>query len=359
MNHDAEHLPGHQQIGLRIGDGHSPKTDSEPTGLLEVQEITGSVVRLSPETPSAPKVPREVTFLKKEDVTPKDTRPGESSDWGVAPKHSSLRWLLGTGLAVVLLVIGAMTLLPHINKSNAHPSHGQRRLKVESGMTKSAEALNDMLTRQPEAEQVFHRFATATIIDDFLPLVRDSDALASLIRSHPHSPKVKKSWLPSGNCRWNVFEMGDRVYGILEGSLPDFSTFTAYMTVSNKRLHLDWKATTGFGSATFDELSKGQGDASEIRAWIQPSQFYTVAFPESDYLCFILDSPRRDSSIWCYVRRKSTAADTVAGIFQSGGILPASSGFQKVTLRLSREQTGALPNQWTVEELLHKDWITP
>jgi hypothetical protein len=145
----------------------------------------------------------------------------------------------------------------------------------------------------------------------------------------------------------------------LEGDLPDHRKFAAYFTWQGGRLLMDWKATVAFGTATFEQLAEGKGDASEIRGEIAASDYYSAFWPEAEYRSYRLTSPDQESSIWCYVRRGDAAEGVVAPLFNRGVIIGESQSSRKITLRLVRGSPESLPNQWLIGEMLHVDWATP
>jgi hypothetical protein len=122
---------------------------------------------------------------------------------------------------------------------------------------------------------------------------------------------------------------------------------------------MDWKATTGYGTATFGELAQGAGDGSEIRGTISPDSFHTAAWPESDYQSYQLLAPSGRTSLWCYAKRTDAVGIELGGYFASGEVLIESPDKKKVTVRLARGPDDSLPNQWLIEEMLHIDWINP
>ena len=346
---------------LRIGDETPHRPAEAPSASpLEVHQIDGNVLRLTPEIPCAPKVPRQITYqpLPAGQDENRSSR-GEGKDWGLG-RTQSVRWILGTGLGVASLVVVALLLLPLINESNAeHPRPGQAGLVLDKAEEKmeGSELADALLRQQTDAEQLFRAFASASIVEDILPLVRDAAALEPLIRADPHPALVTKAWLPPDSTLWNVISNNGRPYAMLEGTLPNFSKFSAYCVLSANQLRLDWKATTGYGTATFDDLARGQGDPVEIRARIISAPFYTASYPEADFHSYQLISPDASQAVWCYTRR-SEAVDGVLGmLFQGGEILERPSEPKKVTLRLDHGPAGSLPNQWVIAEMLHTDWI--
>ncbi len=349
------------EAGLRIDSTPARTRDEENPTRIEVQEFNGSVVRLSPDEDVPERAPRKFSFLPRPAADPeRKPRDGETSEWG-ARKRYPTKWIIATGLGVATLVVGAMTLLPGINESNA-VREGQVRglvIDAEEKPPEGIDLMNIMFAREAEANQVFRTFAEARIVDDFLPVVRGVKELEPVIRSGFRPLQVPKDWSPRKQATWSVAGEAGKVYGVLDGTLPDFSEFQAYMALEDGRLLLDWKASTAYGTAGFDEMVAGRGNTSEIRGFIEPTGFYNAAFPEDSYRSYQLLSADRERTIWCYTRKGSPVDAAIGVQFQEGAILEATKGKVKITVRLERGPDQALPNQWLIGEMLHKDWIMP
>lgn len=345
--------------GLRIDSNIQRRLPDEPEARLEVQEIDGSVVRLDPEVPAAPRMPRQLTFHEKPPENPEAReRQGEGREWGRASRFS-IRWIAAISVTVAGVVIAALVMLPKINQANAaRPNDMELVVETDDNVEEIA-AIQDMLARQPEATQMFRKFATARLVDDVLPLLRDRQSVEPLVRGKNWAPIAPSDWEPAAGINWLVFDQKGQAFGILEGGLPDFTTFSVYLALKDGQLHLDWKATTGYSTAGFDEMSKGTGDTSEVRAFASPSGFYTDVFPELEYQSWQLFSPDGEQAIWAYTPRGSREDADLGRVLSKGAILDEAQGKKKVTLKLARPPSGGLPNQWLVEEMLHKDWITP
>lgn len=353
--------PANSLGGIKIEPTLAGARDTASAGNLDVREISGHVVRLTPEDTTELKVPRHVVFREKPLAPPKNPEAEGHPQWGQHTRKSH-RWLVISGVAVISLVIAGLLLLQWLNQTDkTHIAQHETQLIVdpEEERIDGIAALNDLLTRQPQAEQIFRSFASASIVDDFLPAVRDSNRLAPIIRKAERSVKLPKEWLPSQDCLWNVFESDGKPCAELQGRLPNQKTFTACFIVENNKLLLDWKATTGYGTASFENLEQGQGDGTEIRGWLGPTNFHTALFPEKDFNCYQLLSPERDHSVWCYVAADSPQGSQLAKLFPQGLILEASSEPVKVTLQLARGPANSLANQWLIGKMLHKDWISP
>ena len=347
--------------GLRIESNIARKDAQDGIPRLEVQEISGNVIRLEQTEPAPPKVPRHVVFHEKAPDERQDGKlQGEGREWGRSQKQS-IRWVLGTGIGVTLLVILSLVMLPLINKSNAaRPATDEQSLKVvNEEAIQGMDALNLMVAKQPEAEQIFRAYLKATVSDEILPLIRKADAMRETVRKNWHPVTIPDNWTPPQDTTWKVFKTDGYPCGQLEGTLPDFSKFSAYFMMEGNRLELDWKATTAFGTATFAELSTNQAAADEIRGLILPADFYTTTWPEEVYQSYRLCSPSDETAIWCYARRSDVVANQIAGHFQRGDILQEDHSDKRITVRLGRGPESATPNQWLIEEMLHIEWITP
>lgn len=347
------------EAGLRIGSGIQRSEPSETPSRLEVQEINASVIRLEQEIPAPPKVARQVTFHERPVVEKGSSfQGGEGKDWGVS-RLNTHHWLIGSGVAVVVIVIASMLMLPSINAPNKPREDTVVVPASVEEKDEKLEAINLMLEKQQEAIQLFRAYSQASHADEIIPMIRGGTALRETLRAHWKPLNVSRQWAPSIESMWGVFDLEGRPCGLLEGRLPDGSPFSAYVTTEKGRLLLDWEGTTAFGTATFSELEKGTGDPSKIRGHLSTAEYYNASFPEQDYRSYRLVAPDQVNLIWCYVRRGTMEEAKIAKHFQPGEILREAPTAKKITLRLERGPEGALPNQWSVGEMLHIDWVTP
>lgn len=346
------------RTGLRIESNLRRVDSPEATPRLEVQELGSSIVRLDQMAQAPPKVPRQITFHERPAQDPSQKKDVESASWGITRQLPRL-WVFAAGIVITAIIVVAMALLPSINAHNRSKSNDRQIERSAEEKFESVEALNLMLTKQPEALQIFHVYATANHADEVIPVIRNGKALEETFRSHWHPSGISKQWSPSSDSSWSLEKIGGHPCGKLEGFLPDQSKFTAYFTNDGNRLLLDWKATTAFCTATFGQLKKGEGDPTEIRGELSPGDFYSTVWPETDYHNYRLVSPDGETIIWCYARRVEAAEQAISPLFEKGAIIEESQDSKKITLRLQRGPDGALPNQWLIGDMLHIDWLTP
>jgi hypothetical protein len=195
-----------------------------------------------------------------------------------------------------------------------------------------------------------------------MPWIRDSQALAEVVSKQWQAAgfsEEKLSQLTPENSTWEVVELGGKAYGLVRLEFPDSTRFTGYFTREGEELRMDWKATFAYGTATFDELVMGKGDAREIRGSISRADFYSSLWPENEYQCYRFQSPYDGRMVWIYARRDTPVASLLVSSLGSGEITGDSQAAQKITLQLDRGGDESPPNQWLIREVLQVDWATP
>ena len=342
-------------LGLRI-EANVARTESAPR--LEVQEFGARAIRLEDAAPAPPRVERQVTFHESAVREKNDAELSQTREWGNSSRYPA-RWMLGAGMVITAVIVGAMMMLPAINAPNkARPLPAVAEVVIEEKI-EGMEAMTRLAAKQSEAVQIFRSYLAATQVNEVLPLLRGDSALMETVRRQWRPSGFPKNLIPAQETAWSVTQPGEYSYGLLEGTLPDHRKFSASFTNESDRLLLDWKATTAFGTASFAELESGTGDPAEIRGQISASVFYSHTWPEADFRSYQLISADNEISIWVYVQRGSVLEATIAPLLESGEIVAEKVDSQKVTLRLERGPHGALPNQWQIAELLHTGWVNP
>lgn len=357
----AETLTNNLQSGLRIVSNVSRAAETDSPRRIEVQEISGAVIRLEESVPTPPRVARQVAFHERGVRAESEKNPrGEGREWGLADQNSK-RWLLGAGVTVGVIVILSMVLLPMFNEMNATPTDPDKgSYKVENEeKIEGMEALDRLLLKQTEAMQIFRSYTQASRFEDIVPLLRDGTAMKEILRAWWRPMGISRQWSPAPDSAWTLVELEGHPCAVLEGNLPDHSKFAAYFTNEGNRLLLDWKATSGFGTASFGDLKQNKGDPTEIRGLISAAEFYNSAWPEADYQSYRLVSPDGENAIWCYARRDNSNGARIGELFRKGEIVEESQSSRKITLRLGRGSEDAQSNQWLIGEMLHIDWLAP
>lgn len=341
--------------GLRIGVDAARETPTHSSRRIEVNELNRAAVRLESTIPAPPKVVGKIA-VREDDLTLPNA--------GAAPWWSGwvrIRWIAATGAAIVAMVILTMALLPIINAPNAPraDSKGRSLQVVNEEKIEGLDAMNRLLAKQPEAMRIFRLYAQAVRVDEILPLLWDGEAIKETLRDRWRPLRVPSHWTPPADCTWTVFEATGHLDGLLQGNFPDHSGFEAYFIDDGNRMLLDWKATTAYGTASFAQLAKNEGDGSEIRGKITVADFYSATWSESEYQCYLFTSPDDRIGIWCYARRGEAAANTISELLKVGEITQEAEASRSMTLGLERGASGGQPNQWLIKAILQIDSASP
>jgi len=350
------------QVGLRI-DGTLVRDEPlDSATRLEVLEHKGSVVKLDQPVEAPPKVLAQIKFHERPKHVKVDQLQGEGGDWGDRHRFS-MRWIIGLGLGIAGLVVLSISLLPSINASNAsRPGRNEKMLVVQDAVPGVViPNLDFLITQHSAALATYHRYLRATQITGILPLVRDSTNLAGFLtqqwRPRDASENSPVNFSPD-NSTWETVELGGKACGILRLELPDSARLTGYFIREGEELRMDWKATFAYGTATFEELASGNGDATEVRGSISRADFYSAIWPENEYQSYRFLSPHDDKVVWVYARREGPVAASLISSVGSGEITGDTQPPQKVTLHLEPGPDGSSPNQWLIREVLQIDWLT-
>lgn len=358
----GEHV-GVGTSGLKIAPNPSQVDPYRTPRRIAIHEINGSVTRLQDENADQLRAGGKIIFREPEaHAEHKQFQSGVGRDREDAGKNPA-RWVLKAGAVVAAAVIFPMALLLTFNAMDAPakvPVKGMSNVVIrEAEKIEGIEDLGRISMKRNEAIQIYQAYARANRSDDIIPLLRHGASLRETLRSAWQPLDIAKGWEPDSHTDWAVSEEFGKTCALLQGRLPDHSRYTAYFTNEDNRLALDWKATAAYGTASFKELEVNSGNPEEIRGRISIVEFYTAAWPETDYQSYRFVSPDGGKSIWCYARKGETSGASIAELIPKGGILKATRTNLKITLRLARGSAGSLPNQWLIKEVIHFGWLAP
>jgi len=359
--------------GLKvIGPAHGPKTpvaldENVPLKSVVSVNVFGDRVGAPEKSDFQPGLALEDVKLvdaaesvKQRPIIPNRFNVGERDDWGAAQKKGSARWMLYTALGVILLVVLTVS-LSYFNREDPIEVLGKKRsnqlVPDEDDKDFGQSALGRLTKGKQEAMDIFAQYVKAKSVSDISELVYLSDRNMPLISKMWKPSGAEDGWKPGDRSLWKTYQNESLLFGDLRGTNYDFSAFLAVYRYENEVLKLDWKATTGYGSANFEELKLGQGDGSEIRAWMESSSFYTQELPEDRYRSFIVRSPKKDISIWVYTEIGSDIDDKVIELFNVSPVTGEYKIETKVILSLERGKEAILPQQWMIKDLIAENWL--
>ena len=286
---------------------------------------------------------------------------GERHDWGAIPKGST-RWMLYAALGVIGM-IALIMILSHFSakksdmKLNNNGLGQVERVKEKSEPIRDSGVLVELMNGHREAIQIYGRYAQAKSENDFLKSIYLSEQNAPLVKDGWKSVGAKSGWMPSDKASWQSHRDGEILYAELKGVNHNFSKFLAFFRYENSDLKLDWKATTGYGTASFDKLKIGEGDGSEIRGWISPSDFFTQQLPDNKYHSYIFRSTSKEASVWVYAEIGSQVDRNISALFSTSLITGEYQTEAGVILNLERGNQAILPRQWMIKNLTAANWL--
>ncbi len=286
---------------------------------------------------------------------------GERNDWGVVQKDSS-RWMLYTALGVILLIVMAVS-ISYLNRDKSiknvdeKESNRSARNNIKKESNVDQELLGRLTSSDKEAIQIYGKYAQAKSLDDFTGSIYLSKSNAQFAAKAWEPIGAGSDWEPSDTSAWKTHQNGSQLFAELKGVNHNFSKFIAVFRYENTELKMDWKATTGYGSASFTELKSGTGDGSEIRGWIEPSSFFTQELSEERYHSFVIRSPNMIDSVWGYSEIGSDADKDLMKLFSTSSITGERITEAKVILKLVSGGRGMLPQQWMIKGLIAENWL--
>jgi hypothetical protein len=280
---------------------------------------------------------------------------------GMGGEHGGFRWLFWTGITVTVAVFLSVVLFVFINERTpeVNPFGMDKLLQERVEEYPKGEHIADILGRKDEAMDLFARFLRAESGEEIAGMIRPVEGVDFSAGGKKLAVGIEVGWTIPEDAKWEVYTNHDPVFGVLSGFLPDDRKFQAFMILEGGRLVLDWKATTGHGSASACELLAGEGDVTEIRCWLEPGLLYSIDFPESEYAAYKVQLLWEDKPVWAYARKGSEVWEKLARMFHKSMFDGEALKPAMVTLCMEKGPAGAAGNQWVIRDLLHKSWVMP
>jgi hypothetical protein len=352
--------------GLRIESKIPSRPANEPAEnrRIQITEHGKGVVRLESEE-APPSVARGDSLPP---LQPRTSRSKEqtqlfSAEWGKISGQST-RWVWWSGggvLAMVLIGLAIQPLLMDEDQDRTAESYEGLEVvddlvAVDDPTVYFSENPAQVLT---ELQGTLETYARAKTLHEAVPVIRNAEALKGRLAKDWKSWNVQPDWTVSDSDEISYDSVGKLPYAIITGTRPDFSRYQVFLVREHGRMQVDWEATQGLGSKTFEEMRDPTTKVGEMRVIMSPVSYYTQAFPESQYRAYRLASNATDEILWGYVPTGSPAAAALVEIFNEKALFSDKPTQQAMRLRLTRGPAGASPNQWIVLDVLHKGWVTP
>jgi len=321
-----------------------------------------------------PRLEREVKQARRthdvavEIVRTKKPEEGAEKDWAPQSEGVGWRWVVGTAVGMMVLVIAAlggvqvMSVFRRGEGVRGVPLNDFKVERIELGqagmlLNESPGALYD------EACEVLAGYSGAKT---------GEEALAWLYQPEQEREAFLKHWQ-----LWESPPYFDRPeliqYGLVTNHLPatlmlwglreDFAPFQAYFIREGGRLRLDWRATEAFSEIPIADLpSAGKVSGVTVRCLAEAKAFHTMAFPEDRFRSFLLSGSDPEHILWGYVEAGSELdLELRDALTRQVGILEEKQPGQKkrLTLVLETPESRQRENQFLISEMLHIEWATP
>lgn len=290
------------------------------------------------------------------------SKDAESGGWGSKVSTGNFKWIAFSGLGAMALVISIVLLSlsrqeeDERSREQSYFSKIEVKENVDSEEDGSAEF--DKLTKsRDQAAEIYEKYAKADELSGVKGLFHDEAKIFPLIAENWEPLNYPDSWSLNDSARWTVIDHEGINCGILEGKTPDYDNFRAIFRIDGENLALDWKATVGYSTSSYEALLAGEGDGSEIRGYLSQMEFHTFSYPESAWVSYRLVSLSGEESIWVYAARKSEIANRFSDKFAASQITGEKTGVVEVTLSIEPGNDESLPNQWQINELFGMSWL--
>ncbi len=337
---------------------------AESKPMPQLHEHGKEVVRLETEV-AAPYSERQsqLPTMQPRGAKPANREARLASEWGKAARHS-YKWLGWAAGAVALLVLVGLVVQPLLEqKDGNNQAEAFSSLRVVEDVVKTDNATVFFEENPAQVVEEIHQamrvYARAHSLEEALPVMRHGEKL---------KPLLSKVWKPWGfPSDWTLSEsdligydsVGRTPYAVISGTRPDFSRYRVYLVREGGRMLVDWEASEGLCTHSFQELNDQGLNVAEVRVEAAPVSYYTMAFPEDHYRAFRLVLGESENFIWGYVVKGSPADQAMEDIFMEKLQFSDKPTSGQVRLRLMRGKDGAMANQWLILDVLHKGWVTP
>ncbi|MCW1884055.1 hypothetical protein OKA04_04895 [Luteolibacter flavescens] len=273
----------------------------------------------------------------------------------VVKQRNLAAWTVGMGIGTVALAVLAVLAM----KKDAAPQEDVPSIFVTEDSFGESKTyfLENMPALTREAEALLKKYTEAKSPEEVLPLVRDAARVTD---------RLKDLWKPMALISTTqpvealLSESEDRPALVLRGVTTDFLPFEMAFIRDDGRLKIDWEASNGIGDVQLSELRKSQAivKSTKVRVVVQPGNFYTTEFPETDYRSYQLVDAAKEEFVWAFVRRSSSAAAVLEREFNESSVLMEKSAGFSATLRISGPLSQGV-HFFEITEMLHKGWVSP
>ncbi len=197
------------------------------------------------------------------------------------------------------------------------------------------------------------KFCSAKTAEDLIPLIREADRVAPLLRKYY---KTRKEWSPvllGKKPDISVLE-AHRNMVMFELPLADYSVRPIALEDTPLGFRVDWESFVYYSELSWEELRhKRPREPVTLRAVIKREDYFNYDFPSSQtHSCYRLSVPSESHSLYGYVPKNSEVEVQISSTMLLAVNIP-------IVVRVRYPENGTDPQHLQVEitEVLEKGWI--
>lgn len=300
--------------------------------------------------------------------------------WGTKRRSSSWLWILLLGIIMPLIIIGII-----ISKLTQNPNEGPGvELKDGVGVPKKDFSasdgpngwfLGDSESVTSEVIRILNALNDAKTLEEVEPFIRQSPyrSLNPISLDRLANPFIAETISdfeliigiskPGGSS-----DAEERGFLSIEGKHEDGQAFTAYFVEEevegDKKVLLDWDATTGWGEVKMKTLveTKPRNEVL-IRCLIEKKAIYDVEFGDVVYSGYILSDREDGEYSFAYVPLSSKASrildGQLKGVLDYGNFILPLRENEPVTLGVRFGNEKGTSSVFEITSLEHESWVRP
>ena len=265
-------------------------------------------------------------------------------------------WFALIGLTIAAAVVWSLT---RIKKSDVQA--GQIRIATVSTLIQDEKEEQEARQIIDRIDQTLKDFFKASSVEALVPLVRQADRVAPLMRLHYKDQPLIVSHLKSVT-KLEPLTLDDYAnFWTASVELADRSTRDVIIEITDDgQAFIDWETLVCYQPMNWDDfIAQRPADAPmDFRVFVEPDNYFNYEFGEFNrWTCFRLTAHGSEENLYGYVKvggsavEKTLAQDIQRQIDHNGGKKAV------MILRIRRSPGQKSPNGVIIEKLVSPHWL--
>ncbi len=141
---------------------------------------------------------------------------------------------------MIIFIVGGAILLKRPPKDDSDvPKLSTYNNTNEEIDTQGGTSYDMLISGEAQAKKIFAKYATSKSMDDIFDIIYLRSKNENLISKKWEQLNIGSGWKAEENFIWIVTEAEDSEYGILSGTLPNFSRFNAVFRIEGGAMKLE------------------------------------------------------------------------------------------------------------------------